>query len=176
MDMQSISVEIENIFYRIDIIGWIDFLHGIAKHGRLRKIEWYDTNGYLVENTLRRYAIHAYGRAIASELEPDANGKKRKVYRRWIWVNAKQAAWSEYVLLRSGMSLISVIDPRNAAWAARHDGKTPPPWSGGKRGRAVTPVEGAFDFMGSLFGVSDVALGEPRRSPRRERRQRRIRR
>jgi hypothetical protein len=171
MDMQSISVGIENILYRIDIIGWIDFLHGIAKHGRLRKIEWYDTNGYLVENTLRRYAIHAYGRAIASELEPDANGKKRKVYRRWMWVNAKQAAWAEYVLLRSGMSLISVIDPANYQRAAKHDG-APPPWSGGKRARAATPVEGVFDIFGAMLGVGDEPLRQSSRGrkPRRSRR------
>jgi hypothetical protein len=177
MDTQALSVGIENILFRIDIVGWLDFAHGVAKHGKLRKLEWYDTVGYLVENTLRRYAIHGYGRGVAVELEPGPDGKKRKVYRRWLWINAKQAAWAEYVLLRSGLTLISVIDPRNVAWAQQHDGEAPTPWQGGKRARAATPVEGAFDVMGALFGFGDEQLGSaPRRRQNRSRGRRSARR
>jgi len=173
MDAQTAGVEIENILYRIDIVGWLDFFHGVTKHGKLTKIEWQDALGWQVEDTLRRYAIHGYGRGVAVELEPDATtGKKRKVYRRWLWVNAAQAAWAEYVLLRAGVGLISVIDPRNVAWAQRHDGQAPTPWQGGRKAKATTPVEGMFDVVGDLLGFGgDVPV-----APRRQRRQKRTRR
>lgn len=173
MNWQQITVGLENILYRVDIVGWLDYLHGVTKHGRLTRLEWGATGGYEIESTLRRYAIHAYGRGIAVELEPGPDGTQRRVYRRWLWVNAKQAAWAEYVLLRAGVSLRSVIDPANVQRAQQHD-STPAPWQGGRRGRAVTPVEGLVDLFGSLMGYDDDNDVQPVR--RRERRRERSRR
>lgn len=165
----SIWIALENLSLAINPISWIDYLHGMAAHGRLTKIEWRDTSGWQVEDTLRRYAIHGYGRGIAVELEPGADGQQRKIYRRWVWVNADQASWAEYLLLRSGVTLLSVIDPRNAEWAQRHDGQAPAPWQGGERAKAVTPVEGIFDVFGGMFGDSDEP---PSSAPRRQNRSR----
>lgn len=164
----SFLIALENLTFSINPISWLDYLHGIAEHGKLSRLEWRDATGQVVENTLRRYAIHGYGRGIAAELETSATGEQRKSYRRWVWVNAEQASWAEYLLLRAGVALTSVIDPNNIAWAQQHSGEAQPaPWMGGKRAKASTPVEGLFD----LFSMDDDET--PGRRNRRQRRGRR---
>lgn len=152
----SMWIALENLSLSINPVSWIDYLHGMAAHGKLTRLEWRDATGAVVEDTLRRYAIHGYGRGIAVELEPGLDGGQRKIYRRWLWVNAKQASWAEYVLLRAGVELISVIDPRNVAWAQQHDGEAPAPWQGGRRSRPATPVEGMLDVFGGMFGYDEA--------------------
>jgi hypothetical protein len=48
-------------------------------------------------------------------------------------VNEAAAAWTEYVLLRTGKLYVpgKYVDPRNEQWAARHGGKMPPAWRDG---------------------------------------------
>lgn len=159
-----IDAFISNVFARLDLISWLDLFAAVQKHGRLVKLAWLDTSGYEVEGILRRYSIHAYGRALRIDLEKDSTGHLRKVYRRWIYVNEKQASWSEYVLLCGGIGLITVIDPANSRRAASAGG-LPAPWAGGRRARASTPVEATFDVFGALLGASD---GGGRRVARRE--------
>lgn len=47
-----------------------------------------------------------------------------------VTVNDAAAAWTEYLLLRSGrfQLLSKPIDPRNEAWALKWDKKMPQPW------------------------------------------------
>jgi hypothetical protein len=69
-----------------------------------------------------------------------------------MWVNRKQARLAEYVLCRAGLSLTTkMLDTRNVQWAAKHNGRLPPPWEGGKRTRARTPIEAIFDVFGDMF-------------------------
>lgn len=51
-----------------------------------------------------------------------------------VTVNEPAAAWAEYLLLRTGKLYVpgAYVDPRNAAWAARHGGRMPPQWNEGK--------------------------------------------
>lgn len=48
-----------------------------------------------------------------------------------VTVNAKAAAWAEYLLLRTGRLYVprDYVDPRNKAWAERHGGTMPPAWN-----------------------------------------------
>ena len=167
--MIELMAAIENAFSHINIISWIDLAFGIARHGRLQRIEWRDESGYPLESLLRRYKIHVYGRGVRIEIERDAEGNKRRTYRKWMFVNHKQASWAEYVLLRGGFALESVIDPRNVTWAANHSG-APAPWMAGKKATA-TPVEAFSDLLAGALGVSGES---PRRQPRvrRERKER----
>ena len=149
---QETMVAIENILFRMDLIGWLDLLHGVMRHGRLHRIGWIDTSGYAVEDILRQYDIHAYGRAIRVELVPDVDSdKKRREMHRWMWVNYEQASWAEYVLLRGGLTLTTpLIDPANVRRAAQHSG-LPTPWKRGKKSKPVTPVEIIFDWFSGLM-------------------------
>lgn len=51
-----------------------------------------------------------------------------------VTVSAKAAAWSEYLLLRTGQLYVpgQYVNRRNAEWAAKHGGVMPPAWSEGK--------------------------------------------
>lgn len=51
-----------------------------------------------------------------------------------VTVSEKQAAWAEYLLLRTGKLYVHgrYVNKRNAAWAAKHCGKMPPAWADGK--------------------------------------------
>lgn len=147
---QETMVAIENFLTSMDMIGKLDLLHGIMRHGRLHRIGWIDTSGYAVEDILRQYDIHAYGRAIWVHLVPDGEGKKRREMHRWMWVNRGQASWAEYVLLRAGLTLTTpLIDPANVRRAAQHSG-LPTPWKHGKKSKPVTPIEAIFDWFAGL--------------------------
>lgn len=147
---QEAMVAIENLLYSMDMLGKIDLLHGLLKHGRLHRFEWIDTSGAEVESILRRYDIHAYGRAVWVHLVPDGDKKRRELHR-WMWVNRKQAPYAEYVLCRAGLSLRTpLIEPRNVQWARRHGGRLPRPWAGGKRSKSVTAVEMITDWFTGL--------------------------
>lgn len=150
---QETMVAVENLLYSMDMVGWFDLLHGMMRHGRLHRIGWCDASGYEVEDILRRYDIHAYGRAIRVELVPDVDkDKKRKELHRWMWVNKGQAPLAEYVLLRAGLSIETpLIDPENVRRAAKYNGELPRPWKRGRRSKPVTPVELIFDWFASLM-------------------------
>jgi hypothetical protein len=78
--------------------------------------------GIMVESILRRYRIHAYGRSIAVH-----DGHQLRSFH----VNARQARFAEYLLLRAGLPLVGgLIDPRNAA-AADHE-EMPAQWQEGR--------------------------------------------
>ncbi len=51
-----------------------------------------------------------------------------------ITVSEKQAAWAEYLLLRTGKLYCpnGYVNKRNAAWAAQHGGQMPPAWANNK--------------------------------------------
>lgn len=147
---QETMVAIENFLTSMDMIGKLDLLHGIMRHGRLHRIGWIDTSGYEVESILRQYDIHAYGRAVRVELVPDGD-KKRREYHRWMWVNRQQASWAEYVLCRGGLRPTTpMIDLANVERASRHGGALPPPWQGRKRAKPVTPIEAISDWLAGL--------------------------
>ena len=51
-----------------------------------------------------------------------------------VTVSEKQAAWAEYLLLRTGKLYVpgKYVNKRNADWATRHGGQMPPAWKDGK--------------------------------------------
>ena len=51
-----------------------------------------------------------------------------------VTVSEKQAAWAEYLLLRTGKLHVigDYVNRRNEAWAARHGGRMPVAWQEGK--------------------------------------------
>ena len=51
-----------------------------------------------------------------------------------VTVSEKQAAWAEYLLLRTGKLYVpgKYVNERNADWAAKHGGQMPPAWKDGK--------------------------------------------
>ena len=68
-----------------------------------------------VEEILGRYQIAVYGRGFDSK-------------NMYFLVKNRQAVWAEYILLRSGVTLMTdTVDGRNVGWAARHTGP-PPAW------------------------------------------------
>ena len=112
---------IENALMQINPLGWVDFLRGVARHGRLHRFDVLDTPMLRGESALRRYGIHCYGRGVSVSLQPDEQGRKRRVYRRWFYVNARQANFAEYILVRHG---IYPVDPLNANnWQAAGRGQ-----------------------------------------------------
>ena len=77
-------------------------------------------SGYEVELFLRNHGVYIWGRWFDDE-------------NLYFNVKKEQAAWAEYLMLREGIVLTSAsVDPRNRAWAARHDG-APPGWGSNKR-------------------------------------------
>ncbi len=61
-----------------------------------------------VRRLLDSYHVETYRRGFNSE-------------EIWVHVKRKQANWAEYLLHRAGAPVImSTVNPRNAAWAARH--------------------------------------------------------
>ena len=125
----------------------IDLAFGYAKHGRLHRFEVTNTPGIVFESILRRYRIHAYGRSIAVH-----DGAQLRSFH----VNARQARFAEYLLLRAGLPLTSpLLDPRNAA-AADHE-EMPAQWQEGRS--LATPIEALGDAMAAIFG-RDVNTGK----------------
>lgn len=148
-----LPVGLENALMRIDLISWIDLLIGFARHhGRLHRFEWRgNPNGADVENTLRRYHIHGYGRSTMIEVETDTQGKKKRVYRRWFYVNAEQAEWAEYLLSCICVPLEGYLNPNNVnAW-----GKPLPRSWDQQKGRRGLPratfVELISDWMAGIW-------------------------
>lgn len=127
----------------------IDLAAGYAKHGQLHCFTVFNTPGIVYESILRRYRIHAYGRSIT---EQDG------VQLRSFYVNARQARFAEYLMLRAGIPLIGTLDPRNRAAADLED--MPAQWQPG-RSRA-TLIEAIGDALAALFG-RDVDTGRKAR-------------
>ena len=76
--------------------------------------------GYEVELFLRNHGIYVWGRWFDSD----------NIY---FNVKKEQVTWAEYLLMREGIPTANtVVDERNRAWAARHDG-APPGWGSNKR-------------------------------------------
>ena len=125
----------------------IDLVIGTAKHGKLHRFTVANVPGIMVESILRRYRIHAYGRSIAVR-----DGAQLRSFH----VNARQARFAEYLLLRAGLPLVgALIDPRNAA-AADHE-EMPAQWQEGRS--LATPIEALGDAMAAIFG-RDVNTGK----------------
>lgn len=125
----------------------IDLAFGTAKHGKLHRFTVMNVPGILFESILRRYRIHAYGRSIQ-----ERNGHEFRHF----YVNARQARFAEYLLLRAGIPLANaLIDPRNAA-AADHE-EMPAQWQEGRS--MATPIEAIGDAMAAMFG-RDVNTGK----------------
>ena len=79
-----------------------------------------DVSGYEAEVFLRNHGVYVWGRGFDS-----AN----------VYFNVKkeQASWAEYLLAREGIATVNApVDPRNRAWAERHDG-APPGWGSNKK-------------------------------------------
>lgn len=125
----------------------IDLAFGTAKHGKLHRFTVMNTPGIVFESILRRYRIHAYGRSIAVH-----DGNQLRSFH----VNARQARFAEYLLLRAGIPLVGgLVDPRNAAAADLED--MPAQW---QQGRAMaTPIEALGDAMAAIFR-RDVNTGK----------------
>ena len=133
----------------MDILSMIDLAIGTAKHGRLHRFTVANVPGIVYESILRRYRIHAYGRSITREGD---------TWLRSFHVNARQARFAEYLLLRAGMPLVGrLIDPRNAAAADLEE--MPAQWQQGRS--LATPIEALGDAMAALFG-RDVNTGKKR--------------
>lgn len=159
--MLDFLTEIENGLMRVDLFGWLDFAAGVQKHGRMRRFEWRDQNGYAVEALLRRYGIHPRGWGVHVEVQRDEQGRRWKSYRKWMFINHKQAAWAEYILLRAGVRLEGpLIDGRNRQWAERHAG-APRAWRDQRRRK--TAMERVTDWFGRVIGADEFLRGNGRR-------------
>ena len=144
-----IPVGLDNALLRVNIVSWIDLAIGILKHGRLHRFEWLDVPALEIYANLRKFRIHPYGPGLHIEERTDDDGKKRRSYRRWFFVNAAQAEFAEYLLLATRVPLEGpLINPNNQrAW-----GKGLPrrQWEGGKA-RAAGPVEVIADWFEALW-------------------------
>jgi len=95
--------------------------------------------GQDVENELNRVGVSSTGRGFVP-------GSKEFPYGLLtFYVKKSQRRWCEYALLRAGFNTVTVVDVRNAEWAAQHDGPIPA-WSGkaskmGAARRRVSVVE-----------------------------------
>ena len=125
----------------------IDLVIGTAKHGKLHRFTVANTPGIVFESILRRYRIHAYGRSVKRDGDE---------WLRSFHVNARQARFAEYLLLRAGIPLLGkLIDPRNAAAADLED--MPAQWQAGRA--MATPIEALGDAMAAIFR-RDVNTGK----------------
>jgi hypothetical protein len=132
----------------MDILSMIDLAIGTAKHGQAASLH-------------RDERARHHGRV---HLAPLPHSRLRTQHRnvhdghqlRSFHVNARQARFAEYLLLRAGLPLVGgLIDPRNAA-AADHE-EMPAQW---QEGRALaTPIEALGDVMAALAG-RDVNTGK----------------
>lgn len=135
----------------LDIISPINRLHGHSRHGALVPITWHNIPARHIQQLLRRYNITLYGATLRIERHGHIETWIRTAY-----VNHKQAAWAEYILLRAGIALTSpVIDPRNAARAARHTAP-PPSWSGNRTAKPANFVEALSDFLATITGFKST--------------------
>ena len=119
--MQEAIVAIENALMRIDLLSWFDLLRGVARHGRLHRLDTIDTPMLYGESALRRYGIHCYGRGVSLSLREDESGRKRFSYRRWFFVNKRQANFAEYILIRHGIQPSNPLNANN--WKAAGRGR-----------------------------------------------------
>ena len=119
--MLEAIVAIENALMRIDFLSWFDLLRGVMRHGRLHRLDTIDTPMLYGESALRRYGIHCYGRGVEVTLREDEDGRKRRSYRRWFYVNAKQANFAEYTLVRHGVQPVNPLNANN--WKAAGRGR-----------------------------------------------------
>lgn len=112
---------IENALMQINFFAWFDLLRGVMRHGRLHRFDTIDTPMLHGESAMRRYGIHCYGRGVSVALREDEDGRKRRSYRRWFYVNAKQANFAEYVMLRHGVQPVNPLNANN--WKAAGRGR-----------------------------------------------------
>ncbi len=78
-------------------------------------------SGIDVERLLRKYGVRIGGRGATP----------REIY---FHVARRQVKWAEYVLLRAGVTVTSVLkEGRNHEWAARHQGAPVPAWRDRKK-------------------------------------------
>ena len=79
-----------------------------------------DTTGYEAEVFLRNHGIYVWGRGFDGD-------------NLYFNVKKEQASWAEYLMEREGITTGNKpVDPRNEAWAKRHDG-APPGWGSNKK-------------------------------------------
>lgn len=137
---------LDNSMMALNLISWLDLAHGLLRHGRLRRLAWLDEPaGWEVEQVLRRYHIHPYGRAVYKRRRQDD-----VEWRYQVFVSEAQSDFAEYLLCCARVELLEVRNPHNLrAW-----GKVlPASWDvrRGKRALPVeTPVEAFFDWLDSL--------------------------
>lgn len=94
--------------------------------------------GQDVENELARVGVAVTGRGFVPGSKEYPHGLLT------FHVKTSQRRWCEYILLRAGFNVVTVVDARNVTWAERHDGPIPA-WSGkvSKMGTVATRVEKA---------------------------------
>lgn len=140
----------DNVFMRVDFVSWIDLAIGFFRHGRLHRFEWMDQPAMEIYSNLRKFRIHPYGPGMYVHEFVDDAGQKRRRYRRWCYINRRQAEFAEYLLLATCVPLISpLLNPNNRrAW-----GKGLPrrQWESGQA-RAAGPVEVIVDWLAALWG------------------------
>jgi hypothetical protein len=116
----------QDITDTLALLDWIDLLDGLvgdlthpgcARIAFTRHAGW---SGGQVEDYLGRYHVKIWGRWFSKDTLS-------------LSVKKEQKQWAEYLLLRAGVPVVSIpMDPRNAGWAARHDGP-PPAWDDAPR-------------------------------------------
>jgi len=91
-------------------------------------------SGQDVERELKRLGVCITGRGFTP-------GSKEAPYGLLTFhVKASQRRWCEYVLRRTGFDVVTVVDVRNAEWAAQHDGPIPA-WSGKASSKVLAVVK-----------------------------------
>ena len=144
-----IPLWVDNALMQMNIVSWADLALGFIRHGRLHRFEWRDVPALDIYDNLRKFRIHPYGPGMYISETTDNDGKRKRTYRRWFYVNSEQAVFAEYLLMATCVPLDgALLNPNNAkAW-----GKGLPrrQWEGG-RAKAAGPVEVIADWFGALW-------------------------
>jgi len=98
----------------VEVISTVTF-HNAPTIRISRMCTW---SGLAIEQLLFRHGVRVWDRGVTSQ----------EIFFR---VKRRQVKWAEYLLLRAGVPVVSVlVEPRNSDWAAGYaPGSEPPNWS-----------------------------------------------
>ena len=111
---------------------------GPARHIVTGALDPYGVHIYAYGEEVQRLELQGFLRRMGVEIRKWENLKYGPGALMWlpqaivanVTVGAKQAAWAEYLMLRTGRLYVPgrYVNQRNADWAARHGGQMPPAW------------------------------------------------
>jgi hypothetical protein len=113
-----LNADWEGAYHRGGVAGVIaEFVACLTSHNAptIRVSRYSHWRGIDIERLLKRHGVKVWDRGIAGD----------DLY---FCVKRRQAKWAEYLLLRAGVPVTSVLnEPRNLAWTARYPPGSEPP-------------------------------------------------